>query len=76
LEIKRYIFYINNIKITFDKLLYFDKDIPRFIKFNIKYIDKLNEFEANKKKILETFKLIINPDNIDRFKNKNFILLL
>jgi hypothetical protein len=50
--------------------------MSRSIEFNIKYINKLNEFEVNKKKILGIFKLIINPDNINRFKNKNSILLL
>jgi hypothetical protein len=76
LEIGGYILYLDNIKIIFDKSLYFDKKKLRFIKFNIKYINKLNEYEANKKKVLGIFKLIISPDNINRFKNKNSILLL
>jgi hypothetical protein len=76
LEIGGYIFYLDNTKIVFNKSLYFDKKKPRSIKFNIKYINKLNKYEANEKKILGVLKLIINPDNIDRFKNKNFILLL
>jgi hypothetical protein len=76
LEIGGYIFYLDNIKIIPNKSLYFDKEKPKSIKFNIKYINKLNEYEANEKKALGVFKLIINPDNINRFKNKNSILLL
>jgi hypothetical protein len=76
LEIGGYISYLNNTKIVPDKLLYFDKKKSRSIKFNIKYINKLNEYKANKKKALGVLKLIISPDNIDRFKNKNSILLL
>jgi hypothetical protein len=44
---------MNNIKIIFNKLLYFNKNISKSIKFNIKYINKLNKlnkFEINKKK--------------------------
>jgi hypothetical protein len=67
---------MDNTKITFNKSLYFNGDTPKSIEFNIKYIDKLNEFEVNEKKTLRIFKLIINPDNINRFKNKNSILLL
>jgi hypothetical protein len=76
LEIEGYIFYLDNTKIIPNKLLYFNKKKPRSIEFNIKYINKLNEYETNKKKVLGVFKLIINPDNINKFKNKNSILLL
>jgi hypothetical protein len=68
--------YLDSTKIVPDKSLYFDREKPRSIEFNIKYIDKLNEYEANKKKTLGALKLIISPDNINKFKNKNSTLLL
>jgi hypothetical protein len=76
LEIKGYILYLDSTKIVPDKSLYFDKNKSRSIEFNIKYINKLNKYKANKKKILGVLKLIISPDNINRFKDKNSILLL
>jgi hypothetical protein len=76
LEIGGYMPYLDGTKLTPDKSLYFDGDKPRSIELNIKYIDKLSEFEADEKKALGALKLIISPDNVDRFKDKNSALLL
>jgi hypothetical protein len=51
----------------------------KFIKFNIKYINKLNKYKVNKKKVLGMFKLIINFNNINKFNkiyNKNFLNII
>jgi hypothetical protein len=45
-------------------------EIPRSPELGIRYIEKLDEYERNKKKAYEAIKSILSLDFINRFKDK------
>ncbi len=47
-----------------------EDEIPRTPELGIKYIEKLDEYEHNKKKAYRAIKSILSLDVIDRFKDK------
>jgi len=70
LKINSFMLYINGIKISFIKSLYYkDKKLYSF-KLIVKYIKKEFKFKWNFYKVLNTIKFIILLDNINYFKNK------